>query len=423
MNRLLCVVAYMWLLAGCTMSRSLPAEPLNESDPTRYVVVTLRNDSVPSIPRAGSTVRGYEPQPSYALAPATRASAKAVAAAHGLREVAAWPIGLLGIHCVVYELPPGADRNAALERLRRDSRVETAQPYQSFATLTTDSSAISASDPYRPLQRNLDMMDVAGAHLWSRGEGVRVAVIDTGIDASHPDLAGRVVKQENFVDGGKLNARERHGTAVAGVIAAVENNSQGIVGVAPAARLYAMRACWPAASDDSRAVCSTLTLAKALSAAIEARIEIVNLSLTGPSDPLLSRLVEVGLRRGVVFVGATPPNSDGNVFPTGIPGVISVDAAGAKASADSVLFAPGSEVLTLVPDGRYDFLSGSSLAAASVSGGIALLLARDRNLRADNARDLLARSSRKVSTSQGESASVNLCAAMAALMHQPACKE
>jgi Subtilisin-like serine proteases len=368
-------------------------------------------------------VRGYEPQPSYALAPATRASAKAVAAAHGLREVAAWPIGLLGIHCVVYELPPGADRNATLDRLRRDSRVETAQPYQSFATLTTDSSAISASDPYRPLQRNLDMMDVAGAHLWSRGEGVRVAIIDTGIDASHPDLAGRVVKQENFVDGGKINARERHGTAVAGVIAAVENNSQGIVGVAPAARLYAMRACWPAPGDDARAVCSTLTLAKALAAAIEARIEIVNLSLTGPSDPLLSRLIEVGLRRGVVFVGATPPNSDGNVFPTGMPGVISVDAAGAKASADSVLFAPGSEVLTLVPDGRYDFLSGSSLAAASVSGGIALLLARDRNLRADNARDLLARSSRKVSTSQGESASVNLCAAMAALMHQPACKE
>jgi subtilisin family serine protease len=140
---------------------------------------------------------------------------------------------------------------------------------------------------------------------------------------------------------------------------------------------------------------------------------------------LLTRLIDVGLRRGVVFVGATPPSSDGNAFPTGIPGVIGVDAAGAKVSADSVpvLFAPGSEVLTLVPDGRYDFLSGSSLAAASVSGGIALLLARDHNLRADNARDLLARSSRKVSTSQGEAASVNLCAAVAALMHQPACKE
>jgi hypothetical protein len=423
MKRALFICGLGWLLAACSMAPTLPAaESLNESDPTRYVVVTLRNDAVPSIPRAGSTVRGYEPQSSYALAPSTRASAKAVAAAHSLREVAAWPIGLLGIHCVVYELPPGVDRDAALERLRRDSRVETAQPYQSFATLTTESNEIPASDPYRPLQRNLDMMDVAGAHLWSRGEGVRVAIIDTGIDASHPDLAGRVVKQENFVDGGKNVARDRHGTAVAGVIAAVENNSQGIVGIAPGARLYAMRACWPTPRDNSGAVCSTLTLAKALAAAIEARMDIVNLSLTGPSDPLLTRLIDVGLRRGVVFVGATPPTSDGNVFPTGIAGVIGVDAAGANASADSVLFAPGSEVLTLVPDGRYDFLSGSSLAAASVSGGIALLLARDRNLRADNARDLLARSSRKVSTAQGEAASINLCAAMAALMHQ-ACKD
>jgi len=421
-KRLAIICGCVWLLTGCAMSRSVPVEPLADSDPARFVVVTLRNETAPSIPRAGSTVRGYEPPPAYSLAPATRSSAKAVATTHGLREIAAWPIGLLGIHCVVYELPVGADRNAALERLRRDGRVESAQPYQAFSTLTSDADTVATSDPYRPLQRNLDMMDVAGAHVWSRGEGVRVAIIDTGIDANHPDLLGRIVKQENFVDGSK-SGRDRHGTAVAGVIAAVENNSQGIVGIAPAARLYAMRACWPAPRDDARAVCSTLTLAKALAAAIEARIDIINLSLTGPADPLLTRLVEVGLRRGLVFVGATPPNSDGSVFPTGIPGVIGVDAAGAKASADAVLFAPASEVLTLVPDGRYDFLSGSSLAAASVSGGIALLLARDRNLRAENARDLLARSSRKVTTSQGETASVNLCAAMAALMHQAECKE
>src|SRR5262249_50724024 len=158
------------------------------SDPARFVVVTLRNEAAPSIPRAGSTVRGYEPPPSYSLAPATRANAKAVATAHGLREITAWPIGLPGNYRVGEQLPAGADRNAMLERLRRDSRVESAQPYQAFATLTSD------SDPYRPLQRNLDVMNVAGAHLWSRGEGVRVAIVDTGVDASHPDLAGRVVK-------------------------------------------------------------------------------------------------------------------------------------------------------------------------------------------------------------------------------------
>jgi subtilisin family serine protease len=421
MKRLWLLFVCVCMLAGCAMPRSVPVEPAMESDPARFVVVTLRNDTAPSMPRAGSTVRGYEPPPSYSLAPATRASAQAVASTYGLREIAAWPIGLLGIHCIVYELPVGADRDTALERLRHDKRVESAQPYQAFSTLTNDA-ATATGDPYRPLQKNLDIMDVTGAHLWSRGEGIRVGIIDTGIDTTHPDLAGRVVKQENFVDGSK-GGRDRHGTAVAGVIAAVENNSQGIVGIAPAARLYAMRACWPASGDDSRAVCSTLTLAKALAAAIEARMDIINLSLAGPADPLLTRLVEVGLHRGIVFVGATPRNSEDNGFPTGIPGVIGVDAAGTRASADSVLFAPGSEVLTLVPDGRYDFLSGSSLAAASVSGGVALLLARDRNLRAENARDLLARSSRKVETSQGEAASVNLCAAMAALMHQAECKE
>jgi Subtilase family len=427
MKRLWLILACMGALAGCATSGNPSEQALNAADPARFVVVTLRNEAAPSIPRAGSTVRGYEALPSYSLAPATRASAKAVAAAHGLREVTAWHIGLLGIHCIVFELPAGAERDAALEKLRRDHRVESAQPLQSFSTLTTDVNSPGAgepsSDPYRPLQRNLDVMNVAGAHLWSRGEGVRVAIIDTGIDASHPDLVGRVAKQDNFVDGSKAALRDRHGTAVAGVIAAVDNNRHGIVGIAPAARLYAMRACWPAPKDDAGAVCSTLTLAKALAAAIESRIEIVNLSLTGPADPLLTRLVQVGLQRGVVFVGATPPASTGSTFPTGIQGVIGVDASGAGTSADSVLFAPASEVLTLVPEGRYDFLSGSSLAAASVSGGIALLLSRDRTLRSENVRDLLARSSRAVSTSQGEASSVNLCAAMAALMHQPECKQ
>lgn len=407
------------LLAGCATSHAI--EPGAESD--RYVVITLRNPAGPSVPRAGSTIRGYGAPSAYAVAPATRANAKAIATAHGLREVSAWPIGLLGVHCLVYELPSGADRDEVIERLRRDRRIESAQALNSFSTLSNTS---TANDPYRGLQRNLDVMDVNGAHLWSRGEGVRVAIVDTGVDATHPDLAGRVAKQQNFVDDSRDDQRDRHGTAVAGVIAAVENNQQGIIGIAPAVRLYALRACWPEPSDDATALCSTLTLAKAISAAIEARTDIVNLSLTGPADPLLTRLVEVGLGRGIVFVGAIPergpPSGSTGTFPTDIAGVIGVDTSGSRASPDSALFAPGKEVLTLVPDGRYDFLSGSSLAAASVSGGIALLLARDRKLRAQEARDILAQSSRSVTTDQGTLASVNLCAALATVVHASTCE-
>jgi subtilisin family serine protease len=323
---------------------------------------------------------------------------------------------LLGVHCVVFELPSQADRDEALERLRRDHRVESAQALQAFSSMSA-----AANDPYRGLQRNLDVMDIAGAHNGSRGEGIRVAIIDTGVDTGHPDLRGRIAKQANFVDDASNGARDRHGTAVAGVIAAVDNNQEGIIGVAPAARLYALRACWPEPRDAGRAVCNTLTLAKALAAAIEARAEIVNLSLTGPGDALLTRLVKVGLDRGVIFVGAAPSPSDRSSFPTGIAGVIGVDASGGRSSADAALFAPGSEVLTLVPEGRYDFLSGSSLAAASVSGGIALLLARDRNLRGAQARDILARSTRSVNSQRGVLASVNLCAALATLVPGTAC--
>jgi Subtilase family len=411
MNEACAIAACLWLLAGCA---TLPATPpLEEAQLERYVVVTLRNEPGPGIPRAGSTARTYEAPSAYSVAPATRASARALAAAHGLREVSAWPIGLLGVHCIVFEIPLRAERGATLDRLRRDPRVESAQPMQSFATLSTP------NDPYRRLQHNLDVMDVNGAHHWSRGEGVKIAIVDTGVDARHPDLAGRIVKQIDFVEDGRPGARDRHGTAVAGVIAAVENNQQGIIGIAPAAQLYAMRACWPAPHDEARALCNTLTLAKAIASAIDARMDVVNLSLTGPTDPLLVRLVEAGLRRGVVFVGAVPARDSGRSFPSGVAGVISVDASGSNSLVPAVLFAPGKDVLTLVPEGSYDFVSGSSLAAASVTGGIALLLARSADLRAEDARRILARSSRSVRTEQGSLASINLCTAVAALLPGP----
>ncbi|HEX7012450.1 MAG TPA: S8 family serine peptidase [Steroidobacteraceae bacterium] len=421
MKRLLLISGGLWLLASCALQ---PAgmgseQSLAESRPQRLIVVTVRNPAAPAMPRAGSTVRSYEIPSSYAVSPRTRTEAKAIASAHDLREVSAWPIGLLGVHCIVYELPNGIDRDQALERLRRDPRVESAQPFQSFRTL----SATTPNDPYRSLQRNLDVLAVSAAHQWSRGENVRVAVIDTGIDTTHPDLAGRVVKQWNFVDD-RRDTRDRHGTAVAGVIAAIENNHEGIVGIAPAAKLYGFRACWPAPGESAHALCSTLTLAKAIAAAVESRMDIVNLSLTGPADPLLRRLVEEGLRRGMVFVGARPDTTgEAGNFPTDIPGVIQVAAVEVSGPDDTALLAPGSDVLTLAPEGRYDFLSGSSLAAASISGGIALLLARDRSLDAEAARALLARTSQASNLNGRKLMTVNLCSALASLLNRDECVE
>ena len=414
-----CLLLALLLLSGCAnMQGASQLSALTaQSEPDRYIVVTVRNPPAPVIPRAGSTGRDYDNVTSYSVSPAARDTANAVATAYQLRQVTGWPIRMLGVHCLVFEVPSGVARDELINRLSHDPRVESAQPLQSFSSLST-----TYNDPYERLQRNLDTMNVVQAHDWSRGNGVRIAIIDTGVDSRHPDLAGQVIKQQNFVDGTPANAStDRHGTAVAGVIAALGNNHLGIVGVAPGAQLYALKACWPEQPNGARAVCNTLTLAKALAAAIDEHVAIVNLSLAGPGDPLLARLVDYGAARGTMFVGAVPPPNAPRGFPTDIAAVIAVDSSGAQSTDGKVLFAPGTDVLTLVPDNRYDFLSGSSLAAASVSAGIALLLARDPNLTAAAARDILATSSTRSDTPDATPVSINLCTALVTMLHKAAC--
>lgn len=374
----------------------------------QYVVVTLRNHA-PVVARAGSTPRDYDTPLRYGVSATTRRQVAALAAAHRMREVDAWPIGVLGLHCIVFRLADDVPRATALRQLARDPRVESVQPLNVFRTLS------SHDDPYRRLQHNLDTLQISQAHAWSRGENMRIAVVDTGIDAEHPDLKGRIALQRSFVAARDTTAGDRHGTAVAGVIAALDNNREGIVGIAPAASLVSLKACWEQDATRATAVCNTFTLAKALVAAVEADSHIVNLSLGGPADPLLERLIEHGLRRGIIYVGALSPTRRG--FPCNILSVICVGRAGRWSDA-AQLFAPGDEVLTLVPARRYDFVSGSSLAAASVSASIALLRARKRELSAPQALGLLAASSSR----DGDPApSINTCEALARLLGKPSC--
>ena len=103
---------------------------------------------------------------------------------------------------------------------------------------------------------------------------MRVAIIDTGIDFNHPDLAGQIVARRNFVDSDDAAFRlDRHGTAVAGVIAALADNHLGIVGIAPDSRLIALKACWQARATLAAATCNSFTLAQALQSAIDLRAD------------------------------------------------------------------------------------------------------------------------------------------------------
>lgn len=401
MKRLAALLAMLVLASCMQVTRETTDEELIRTHPERFVVITLHNsDTMPSA-RAGSSPRDYGATMPYAIAPTTRATAHLLATYYRMKPVREWPIAQLSVHCIVYEMDDGESQSDLLRRLRSDARVESAQPLNSFVTLS-QTEKVSYNDPYAGLQSSLAAMGVPQAHAWSRGKGVSIAVIDTGVDGSHADFAGSHVSVSNFT--GQRLRPAAHGTAVAGIIAATGGNHLGIVGIAPEADVHALAACWSAPANPAQAVCDSFTLAVALANAIERKADIVNLSLGGPSDPLLRRLVEHGLARNMIFVAALPSAGTATGFPSEIPGVVVVDAVGHEHAARNVLLAPGTDVLTLVSPNGYDFVSGSSMAAANVSGGIALLLSH--RLKASQVRELLAETA-----PTGDS--INLCVALA----------
>jgi subtilisin family serine protease len=312
----------------------------------------------------------------------------------GVRVVAAWFVQSLGEECLILEAPMGGAVERVAEHLASHPRVSGASPVRRYRLL-----GAPGGDPYVPLQIVASTLQLEQAHRLATGRGVRVALIDTGIDLQHPDLAGRVARVADFVTqpAGKF-AADIHGTEVAGVLAATGGNGIGLVGVAPEAELWALRACWPESPGAREAVCDSYSLLQALDFAVTAGAQVINLSLAGPRDALLERVVREAVRRGIVVVAAA--EGDPPSFPASVPGVVAVYAwtearpvaADAPAVPSGALAAPGVDVLTTVPGGGYDFVSGSSFSAAQASGVAALLLERDPKLRPAELAALLAAS-------------------------------
>lgn len=289
--------------------------------------------------------------------------AAALAREYQLELVEDWAMPVLSIDCYRMRLPAGMPSAPLLAALAQDKRVAWTQLIQDFV-------AQAGADPLYRTQPAAQAWQLAQVRKVATGRKVVVAVVDSGVESSHPDLAGQVVLEENFVERQQY-VPELHGTAVAGVIAARAGNGVGIEGVAPEARLLALRACWQAGGSTR---CNSFTLAKALNFALANGAQIINLSLSGPPDRLLQQLLEVALARGIRVVGAVDPARADGGFPANTPGVFAVAADGAAARAGThPLAAPGRDIPTTMPGGRWGLVSGSSYAAAHVSGMLALL--------------------------------------------------
>ena len=356
-------------------------------------------------------------------------TAKALSDEYRLREVGNFPLRSIRVQCIVYQTPDDRTLESIVEKLRRDPRVESVQINQVFAGVLA-----GHSDPYAALEYGAIAIRADRVHRVSTGKGVRITVIDTGMDKEHPDLRGRVAKVANFVEGGEKSfAQDLHGTAVAGVIGARANDGVGIFGIAPDAELMAAKACWYPAAKNAAALCSSWTLAKALDFAITSDSQIINMSLSGPADPLLERLLQNAGDKGIIVVAAAAQDAAAPGFPAALNFVTAVVASNAKAQVQApvwgtdkiLLAAPGIEILTTAPRESYDFLSGSSLAAAHVTGVIALLLEHRPRLTQSELWALLTETAQLVATPAGASTVqirvVDVCAAIGKLLGPSYC--
>ncbi len=279
------VICALLALAGCATSGS-------GADPHRLLVVTVANSGSEGMP-----ARGYH-QPSYRISDSAAAALAGLRHDYRLVAIDGWPIETLGVYCAVMEVDPARSVDETLARVKADPRVQLAQPMQLFSVHG------GYDDPYFGQQYGAGSMQLLQMHQQATGRGIRVALIDTGVDRTHPDLKGRIGIARNFVADDARFDTDIHGTAVAGIIAADANNATGIVGIAPDADLLALKACWQGARDDIRAQCNTFTLAKALTFAIDQHADVINMSLGGPNDPLLALLIEVALARDIAVIAA-----------------------------------------------------------------------------------------------------------------------
>jgi len=212
----------------------------------------------------------------------------------------------------------------------------------------------------------------------SRGKGIKVAVVDTGIDGAHPDLS------PNYKGGISFAADEAtpadmngHGTHCAGTIAAAINGS-GVVGVAPAAHLYAVKVL------NRRGSGAFSQLIAGLDWCIKNEIKVVSMSLGGPEAPqAVKRICDVAWKKGLLLVAAAGnagPDPGTVTSPAKYESVIAVSALAfslaiapfSSRGPEVELCAPGVSVMSTLPGGAYGYMSGTSMACPHVSGAAAL---------------------------------------------------
>lgn len=308
-----------------------------------------------------------------------------------------------GINYTVVKVPAGKE-NAIIDKLKKDSYVENAMPdYTNHATFVPN-------DPNFTLQWGLNntgqtirnaagkaKADVNAETAWdvSRGSGVKIAILDSGIDQNHPDLTGKVVASKMFATSAldpDIQDRNGHGTHVAGIIAAITNNGVGVAGTCPECQLMIGKVVNNDISGNATG--STSDIVSGMTWAADNGAKVINLSLrttTAGSAPLYQQGIDYANSKGaVVVVAAGNDSTNQQVWPAANTGVVSVAATDNNDQMASFsnygtyvkVAAPGVNIVSTLPTTtnaknvlNYGYLSGTSMASPFVSGVVGLIWA------------------------------------------------
>ncbi|MET8148621.1 type VII secretion-associated serine protease mycosin [Actinoplanes sp. NPDC049668] len=255
------------------------------------------------------------------------------------------------------------------------------------------------ADDIRDKQWWVKTLELDAVHQITQGEGITVAVIDSGVDADHPDLKGNVLPGVDFADEKTKGQQDRngHGTAMAALIAGHGHgpgNRDGIIGIAPKAKIL------PVNVEAKNKVIAPKAIAAGILWAVDQGADVINVSLSSGHDDDLSAAVERAYDKNIILVAATGNQSDSASFiigaPADHPGAMAVSGTDKQGgpSRENIqaeqtdIAAPGVDIVTAAPDGRYATSTGNSDATAIVSGAVALVRAEYPDL---SSRDMFKR--------------------------------
>jgi len=347
---------------------------------------------------------------------ATPQSIDQIARRYDLTRLESQSLALIGSS--LYRWRIGGRRSVAdtVGAIENERIVSSAQPNYIF-TLQEQAATIADDAQGDAAQYVLNRLQIKQAHQLATGKNTLVAVIDSEIDAKHPDLAGTIVKSFDALSGD--TSPHKHGTAIAGAIA-----SHGkLLGIAPGVQLLAARAFDDAPVD---AKGTSFAIYKALEWAAENNARVVNMSFAGPPDPALHRLLAAAYEKGLVLIAAAGnagPNSP-PLYPAADPSVIAVTATDSNDSLFKMsnrgeyiaVAAPGVDILADAPAGSYQITTGTSVAAAHVSGVAALLLESKPSLKPKDVRAALTASAKALRNGEQPGSGAGLVNAYRAVM-------